>query len=70
MTSRLFKHERKGKYLELYYEDEYIALDTGTRSREYDGHEILLDSLAVDALIEALKTMKTTIATRTKGLTS
>jgi hypothetical protein len=56
-------HE-KGRGVELYYEDESIALNTWDRQRSPGDHEIMLSPRTVELLIEALTQMQTTIRRR------
>jgi hypothetical protein len=56
-------HE-KGQGVELYYEDEYIALNTWDRKRSPGDHEIMLNPRIVELLIESLTTMQTSIRAR------
>jgi phage tail sheath gpL-like len=50
--------------LELYFEDQYVALNTWDRKRAPGDHEILLDVQTVDMLIATLQAMKTDITAR------
>ncbi|QFG09594.1 hypothetical protein HYQ00_gp50 [Arthrobacter phage TripleJ] len=56
-------HERE-QGMSLYFEDQYIALDTWDRKRGPGDHEILLDPRTVELLIEALTTMQADIRSR------
>lgn len=56
----------RGESLDLYYEDDKIALDT-TRDREshlFNGHEVMLPLDAVDDLIKHLIIMRDDIKAR------
>ena len=61
----------RGESLDLYYEDDKIALNT-TKDREtLGGHEVMLNAQAVEELIQALTTMQATIrASYQKAITS
>jgi hypothetical protein len=50
--------------LALYYEDQYIALDTWDRKCSPGDHEILLDPRSVELLIAALTNMQVTLKAR------
>lgn len=74
MTSVFSHHNQdRGETLDLFYEDNKIALDT-TRSggpHYCNGHEIMLDAAAVEQLIQALTTMQANIRARyQKAITS
>ena len=56
-------HERE-QGVELYYEDECIALNTWDRKRSPGDHEIMLNPRTLELLIESLTTMQATIRTR------
>jgi hypothetical protein len=56
-------HERECG-VELYFEDECVALDTWDRKRSPGDHEIMLNPRTVELLIEALTKMQATIRTR------
>ncbi|WP_427017823.1 hypothetical protein ACQCSX_04210 [Pseudarthrobacter sp. P1] len=56
-------HE-KGQGVELYYEDECIALNTWDRKRGPGDHEIMLNPRAVELLIQSLTEMQASIRTR------
>jgi hypothetical protein len=59
-----FGDHEKGKGVELYYEDECIALNTWDRKRSPGDHEIMLNPRTAELLIESLTTMQATIRTR------
>ena len=56
-------HER-GKGVELYYEDECIALNTWDRQRSPGDHEIMLNPRTVELLIQSLTEMQANIRAR------
>lgn len=67
MTSVFHYHDKgRGESIDLYYEDDKIAIDT-TRDRDellLSGHEVMLDAEAVEKLIQALTTMQANIRAR------
>lgn len=74
MTSVFHYHDKaRGETLDLYYEDDKIALDT-TRDRDahlFNGHEVMLDAEGVENLIQVLTTMQANIRARyQKAITS